>query len=128
MRYLSYRGIARSGNVRKGDAVCNVCKDAAKRPRRLRRGKTARVHMSMQRITTRRSLQFLFYCAEGATKTNSHQQQVAKPARVCLKPIQAPSLVRQFRLPHHPLPHPRHWGSAGGHPWQRFFGRHWRTS
>jgi hypothetical protein len=42
----------------------------------------------------------------------------AKPARACLKPIQAEdqsidslSLVRQSHLPHPPLPHPRDWGS-----------------
>ena len=60
-----------------------------------------------------------YYCATRATKTNSTvQQQVAKPARACLKPIQPEdqsinslSLVRQSRLPHPPLPHWRHWDS-----------------
>ena len=56
-----------------------------------------------------------------ATKTKSTiQQQVAKPARTWLKPVQAEDqsidtlfLVRQSHLPHSPLPHPRHWALGG---------------
>ena len=63
--------------------------------------------------------------AQRAMKTNSKfvcvlQTGVAKPARACLKPIQAEnqcidslSRVLQSHLPHPPLPHPRH----GGSPW-----------
>jgi hypothetical protein len=39
--------------------------------RRLRRGRIAQLHVFTKRITTRRSLQFLFHCAKGATKANS---------------------------------------------------------
>ena len=55
---------------------------------------------------------------KGDEDNSTVQQQVAKPARACLKPIQAEdqfidslSHVRQSHLPHPPLPHPRHWGS-----------------
>jgi hypothetical protein len=45
--------------------------DAPKQARRLRRWRTAQLHVSTKRIITMRELQFLFYYAKDATKANS---------------------------------------------------------